>query len=276
VTPSTGGARFTHAAGIADESLMTDAERERAIRSLRESYARGALTNEDLDEKLDALFAARSRAELAELMPDHGDWADTPPPEIAASGSDLDTVEQHLSSAERIEWVGRPDPAKHFTRGDVFLVPFSIMWGGFSIFWEASAISGGAGPFFALWGIPFVVIGLYFIFGRFIYKARRKRRTIYAVTNRRVMTIVKGRHDESVEATYLRSIPNISTSAVSNGDGSVEFGLSSPMTGSYGNSGMEFFARGQMASSGVSFYDIEDPRGVADLVERLRDADRAR
>ena len=53
--------------------------------------------------------------------------------------------------------------------------------------------------------------------------------------------------------------------------GSVEFGLSSPMTGWYENSGMELFARGQMASSGVSFYDIEDPRGVADLVERLRD-----
>jgi hypothetical protein len=36
---------------------------------------------------------------------------------------------------------------------------------------------------------------------------------------------------------------------------------------------MEFFARGQLAS-GVSFYDIEDPQGVADLVERLRAADR--
>ena len=64
--------------------------------------------------------------------------------------------------------------------------------------------------------------------------------------------------------------------ATANGRGSVEFGLSSPMTGWYENSGMELFARGQMASSGVSFYDIEDPRGVADLVERLRDEDRAR
>jgi uncharacterized membrane protein len=255
---------------------MTEAERERAIRTLRENYVRGALTNEEFDERLDALFAARSRAELTELMPDDAERVDDRLPAIIASRSDLDMVERHLSSGEHIAWVGRPDPAKHFTRGDVFLVPFSIMWGGFSIFWEASAITGGAGPFFALWGIPFVVIGLYFIFGRFIYKARRKRRTIYAVTNRRVMTIVRGRHDESVDATYLRSIPTISTSADSKGRGSAEFGLSSPMTSRYGNSGMEFFARSQMASSGVSFYDIEDPRGVADLVERLRDEDRAR
>ena len=90
------------------------------------------------------------------------------------------------------------------------------------------------------------------------------------------MTIVRGRHDESVEATYLRSIPNISTSATSNGHGRVVFGLSSPMSGWYGNSGMELFARGQMPNSGVSFCDIEDPRGVADLVERLRDGDQAR
>jgi hypothetical protein len=36
---------------------------------------------------------------------------------------------------------------------------------------------------------------------------------------------------------------------------------------------MEFLARSQLSSGGVSFYDIEDPRGVADLVERLRNGD---
>jgi uncharacterized membrane protein len=258
------GRRFISEAGIADAEGMTEAERERAIRGVRENYARGGLTNDELDEQLDVLFAARTGDELSELVP-----------EINATGSDLDAVERHLSSGERIEWVGRPDPTKHFTSGDVFLIPFSLMWGGFSIFWEAGAIAGGAGVFFALWGIPFVAIGLYFIFGRFIYKAYRKRRTIYAITNRRVLAIVRRRNDEAVEATYLSSIPNISTHAVSNGRGSVEFGLSSPMAGRYGNSGMELLARGQMAT-GISFYDIEDPRGVADLVERLRDQDRAR
>ena len=48
--------------GNADESLMTEAERERAIRRLREIYARGDLTDEEFDAKLDGLFAAKSRA----------------------------------------------------------------------------------------------------------------------------------------------------------------------------------------------------------------------
>ena len=79
--------------------------------------------------------------------------------------SDLDAVEHHLSSGERLEWVGHPDPRRHFTRSDRFLVPFSIVWGGFAVFWEASAIAGGAGTFFALWGMPLVLLGLYSMVG---------------------------------------------------------------------------------------------------------------
>ena len=228
---------------------MSDAQREREIRALRERYARGDLTNEELDEKLDALFAGRPSAELDEP----------------------DAVERHLSSGERVEWVGRPDPAKHFTRGDVFLVPFSILWCGFAVVWETIAISSGGGVLFALWGIPFIALGLYFVFGRFVAKASRKRRTIYVVTNRRILTIVRGRRGESVEAMYLTSIPNISTSAASNGRGSVEFGSSS-QAGWYANTGMELLGRSRSADSGIGFYDIEDADSVADLVARLRDA----
>ncbi len=32
---------------------------------------------------------------------------------------------------------------------------------------------------FALFGLPFVALGLYLIFGRFVVKARRKRQTVY-------------------------------------------------------------------------------------------------
>jgi hypothetical protein len=185
---------------------------------------------------------------------------------------DSDVVRRQLSPDEHVEWVGAPDPAKRFTKADFYLVPFSVMWGGFAIVWETLAIVGGAG-FFAIWGIPFIAVGLYFIFGRFIYKANRKRRTTYAVTDRRVLEIVRGlQGGESVNATYLRSIPSISTSTTSGGSGTVDFGSSSSsLYGTqFANSGMEFFGRGQR--NGVCFYDIPDPRGVADLVERLRTA----
>jgi uncharacterized membrane protein len=254
---------------------VTEAERERAIHVLRESYARGDLDGDELEEKLKALFAVQTSAELRELLPAEQRTTYTSRPLLDADSAALATVERHVSGDERVEWAGRPDPGKRFTPADRYLVPFSLVWGGFAILWESGVIAGGAPFFFAIFGSLFVVVGVYFIFGRFIYKARRKRRTVYAVTDRRVLEIVEGRKGESVTAVYLRSIPNISTSALANGEGSVEFGLSSGRDRYYANTGMEFFIRGSL-SSGVSFYDIADPEGVADLVERLREADRAR
>ena len=135
------------------------------IRELREDYAAGRLT---LDE-----FADRVGAVLQE---------DT---HMLAVSEPFDA---HLGADEKVLWVGRPDPAKHFGKADWFAVPFSLLWGGFALFWEASVIASGGG-FFVLWGLPFVGIGLYMMFGRFFYKARQKRRTWYDVTNERVIKL---------------------------------------------------------------------------------------
>ncbi len=73
------------------------------------------------------------------------------------------------------------------------MVPFSIMWGGFAVFWELGVLATGAPAFFDLWGLPFVALGLYLIFGRFIYKRRQKERTVYGVTDQRGIVLVDGR-----------------------------------------------------------------------------------
>jgi hypothetical protein len=189
------------------------------------------------------------------------------------SADDRGIVDRNLSTGEHVQWLGRPDASKHFNAGDLYLVPFSILWAGFAVFWEATAIASGAGPFFALWGIPFIVIGLYLVIGRFFYEAYRKRHTLYAVTDRRVLSVVQRRRGETVDATYLRAIPTISTSVDSTGRGSVQFGNTSQFGAWSANSGMEFFGRGNTATTGVAFYDVDDARAVADLVERLREQD---
>lgn len=64
------------------------------------------------------------------------------------------------------------------------------MWGGFALFWEATVLTSDDPGFFVLWGIPFVGFGLYFVFGRFLFKRRKKRRTAYGITPERVMVAV--------------------------------------------------------------------------------------
>src|SRR5213078_3004984 len=72
----------------------------------------------------------------------------------------FEEVQPYLRPQEQLLWAGRPDPRLLFSSSDVFMVPFSLMWGGFAIFWEAGVLGSDAPLFFRLWGIPFVLIGL--------------------------------------------------------------------------------------------------------------------
>lgn len=121
---------------------------------------------------------------------------------------------------EEILWYGQPDRSVIFSGSDLFLVPFSILWGGFAIFWEFTAIKMGAPFFFRLFGIPFVIIGFYFIFGRFIYRGIKKKHTYYAVTNQRVL-ILTSLSNKNLQAEFINQIPCINKSVRSDGKGTI-------------------------------------------------------
>jgi len=99
---------------------------------------------------------------------------------------------------ERVLWRGGPDPEVTFGPEDKFLIPLSLMWGGFAAFWEigVSEVGSGLG---SIVGIPLVVIGLYLIFGRFAYKRWTRRHTRYAISDQRIIvTRHAGRHVQSM------------------------------------------------------------------------------
>jgi hypothetical protein len=109
-----------------------------------------------------------------------------------------------------------PDSTVIFHSDDWVMVPFSLPWAEFAIFWEAGVLGywgngprNGHAPWFMVpWGIPFVVIGQYMVWGRFFYDAWLKRRTYYAITNRRVVVLQEGwKHKSS--GMYLETIPMI-------------------------------------------------------------------
>jgi hypothetical protein len=94
-----------------------------------------------------------------------------------------------------------PTASVIFHPSDRGRIPFSLLWGGFAIFWEAGVLSfwntskpspHTISDFMALWGIPFALIGQYMIWGRFVLDAWLKRRTFYVVTNRHVLLLQEG------------------------------------------------------------------------------------
>ena len=89
---------------------------------------------------------------------------------------DFSFFNSYLTEGEYILWRGKPQKISLFSPSDIILLPFSIMWLSFSIFWEILAIKSGSSIFFALWGLPFILIGLYMLFGGFIRRLKIKTR----------------------------------------------------------------------------------------------------
>src|SRR2546426_110598 len=160
------------------------------------------------------------------------------------------------------------------------LFPYTTLFrSGFALAWEAGVLGLGvfgeghrsAVPwFFVLWGIPFVLVGLYFIAGRFFYKAWRKRRTYYALTNKRALVLVEGR-GRTLRACLLSAVPTINKSVRSSGVGTISFGNTS-WASMYDNTGMDFFgAMGALgADSTVRFNDVRDADRVYGLAMAAR------
>jgi hypothetical protein len=186
-------------------------------------------------------------------------------------------ISEELRGDEKVLWQGQPDPSITFTKMDTFLVPFSLLWGGSAIFWELSALGitvlngkkvGAAGAIFPLFGIPLVVIGLYFIFGRFIVKRKKKARTWYAVTSKRVI-IATDFMGQKVESVKISSLGSISKSIRSDGFGTITFGNAPMIAGMYANSGKDFFGGFYGAAAPTSF-DIKNAAEVYKIVQDQR------
>lgn len=177
-----------------------------------------------------------------------------------------EVIRRELGPSEELVWVGRPRQGLVLRPADGFLIPFSILWGGFAIFWEAQVIAGGAPAFFMLWGIPFVLVGLYLMFGRFWVDARLRARTTYGVTSERIV-IVSGLLFRSVKSLNIDTLTDISLTERSSGGGTITFGALPPMYWWYGASNWP-----GAGSQQVPAFDLL--HSARDVYEIIREAQR--
>lgn len=189
-------------------------------------------------------------------------------------------LQQYLRPGERLLWSGRPDPTVWLTAADMFMIPFSILWGGFAIFWEIGVSSGGPN-FGTIWGIPFVALGLYMIFGRFFYKKYRKKRTCYGITDQRALVAIgpgqlsdSPLRDQPITVRRSRDGRHV-TVTIGSAVAGPRRARSSYAAGSfYANTGLELLARN--VTLPMAFYDVEDADAMLSAMDQVRGAQPAR
>jgi hypothetical protein len=152
---------------------------------------------------------------------------------VKAVDPDL-SLQSELSRGERLLWYGRPRGGIRFRPADAFMAPFSLLWGGFAIAWETLVVGSGA-PFpFSLWGMPFVLIGLYMIGGRFVVDKLRRERTVYGLTDERII-IRAGLFNRVLKSLSLETMSDLTLDEKPDRSGTITFGPQLPFSRWYGS-----------------------------------------
>jgi hypothetical protein len=191
-----------------------------------------------------------------------------------AAASAADQLAGELAPGEELLWGGGPDNSGWLYREDLLLLPFSLLWGGFAIFWEANAASEVSGPgpgwFFVLWGIPFVVMGVYLIVGRLFYRRWARSRCVYGVTDRRVLSLTRSwRGETRVRVLWLASYPPVAKHVGRGGTGSIDVGAMAAGRRQLGGLGSWPSALGRRvgaADEAIVLSDIDDASRVYELI----------
>ena len=185
----------------------------------------------------------------------------------------LEVLTAELLPGEKVEWTGRPNPSVIFHDEDWLLIPFSLLCGGFAIFWLLAA-SGIWNVFWnrpnatfqwfgVIWGTPFVLIGQYMIWGRFLYQRWLKGRTYYALTNRRATIIHRGFGGRSCSSAYFENLALIDKRVRPDGIGAISFG--GPVTGDWQ------WGRGKKPPRPPTFDDVDNADSVFQIAARIHD-----
>ena len=118
-----------------------------------------------------------------------------------------------------------------------------------------------------LWGIPFVLVGLYMIFGRFWVDARQRNNTAYGVTSERIV-IISGLFSKQTKSLSIDTLTDVSLTEKTGGIGTITFGQMPFWHAMYGNASWP----GTGYRSVPQFESIPEARSVYDII---RSAQRA-
>lgn len=180
----------------------------------------------------------------------------------------MSKVEQiELRPEEIILWEGKGNPQKWLSYSDYMYIPFSLMWCAFVVYWEYLSIRYGYPLIFHVIGVPFALMGLYMAFGRYVYKAQKKKHSRYVITNQRIIESYSSTLFKSHEMP-VSSLGRMVRFVEKDGHGVIIFSDVNPAMIMKLNDGMEWTRR--RTKGVIGFYDIPELENVFKLVQTLK------
>jgi hypothetical protein len=128
-----------------------------------------------------------------------------------------------LGRERAFRWTGSPATGVLFRTSDLYIVPFTFVWAGFTFYWEFLTVSRGGFSFASLWGAAFVLMGLYITAGRFVVDCYQRAHTAYAVDDRAAYIVRDGLWPCTITVPAAALAP-IELRRRSDGSGTIIFG----------------------------------------------------
>ena len=169
-------------------------------------------------------------------------------------------VRSLLRPAENVLWFGQPENVRLLSKEDFFLIPFSLVWCGFVWFALISCLRSEVPWPVMLFLIPFIIIALYLLPGRFVVLYLQQRNLQYALTSQRLIQ----KQGKSIKTVELELLPLMNMDLREDGTGTIFFG----QRRSIQNNG--FINRMQYSQPVFELVRIKDANRVGTLIQNAR------
>lgn len=182
--------------------------------------------------------------------------------------------ESDLLKGEKIVWTGQPETKVLFAAGDILVIPLTLVPVFLSYHTFLAILEG---KWFLIAHFLMVVsFSYYLIFGRFLYKNKKKRNTFYAVSNKRILSLIKSKPKNEFRAALISKVDWVDKSINRKGVGTLHFGRLSFWRAALGgevceNTGLDPVSRLSMfPDDRIVFYDIKNADQVYSLIMEIK------
>jgi hypothetical protein len=182
----------------------------------------------------------------------------------------LRRIQIDLLRGEKIIWVGQPVARRMFRIYDAILIPFSLMWCALLILLALRLIPRLG--WLSLCGLPHLLGGFYLLGGRFAYDYWRRRRTVYTITDRRIL-INTGKRTLLI---YIYELTGVDQARGYGNVGSITFHVNRPARRKWWQANGTHRTRSQHliqrfgGYDHLGFTDVSNVRSVHRLLNNLR------